>query len=174
MRELQVAAVTVDNAMPAGVVPVAFARAGSAGPTCSLAGRGLGDGGDHQRVHANLAVVHLLLGKAGVHHIVDAVNGERGLSNVGGDDALSRTRGRRVKDPGLLLVGQGGVDGQDDELWDCGAQALHALKQNLGRGVNLLLTSQKQQHITLGLSQVGLHGGDESCIHVIALWGLSV
>lgn len=84
--------------------PVALARASPASPAGPLAGRGLGDGGDHQAVHANLAVVHLLLGKAWVHHIVDAINGQGGLSNVGGDDNLAGARRCRLKNAGLHSI----------------------------------------------------------------------
>ena len=45
-----------------------------------------------------------------------------------------------VKDPGLHLAGQGGVDGQDDELGDLWTQRLHPLVQDLTGRVDLLLT----------------------------------
>ena len=65
----------LDEAGPEAI-PVALARASSAGAACPLAGRSLGDGRHHQAVHPNLAVVYFLLGKTWVHHIVDAVNSQ--------------------------------------------------------------------------------------------------
>lgn len=60
---------------------------------------------------------HLLLGKAGVDHVHDAVDGERRLGDVGGHDDLAagraagaRRRGRGVEDALLLLGRQRGVE----------------------------------------------------------------
>jgi hypothetical protein len=52
---------------------------------------------------------------------------------------LASAGGCGLKDARLHLAGQAGVHGQDDELWHAGAQALHAVPQDLCRRVNLLL-----------------------------------
>lgn len=48
-----------------------------------------GNGGHQQGLHSDTGVVHFLLGKAGVDHVHNAVNGEGRLGNVGGDNNLS-------------------------------------------------------------------------------------
>ena len=88
---------------------------------------------------AHLWVVHFLLCKPGVDDVVDAVDGEAGLRDVGRDDDLARARRRGVENARLHLGGEARVDGQDDELRDGGAQALHALEEHLARGVDLVL-----------------------------------
>jgi hypothetical protein len=44
---------------------------------------------------------YLLLGEAWVHHIIDAINGEGGLSNVGGHHDLSGAGWSWLKDTRL-------------------------------------------------------------------------
>ena len=51
----------------------------------------------------------LLLHLAGVDDIHHVVNGNRGLSDVGGDDDLCDTLWRPAENGLLLLIGQGGV-----------------------------------------------------------------
>ena len=62
-----------------------------------------------------------------------------GVRTWGGDAHLARAGWRGVEDARLHLGGQAGVDGQDDELRHRRAQALHALEQDLARGVDLVL-----------------------------------
>ena len=45
----------------------------AAGPSCSLIGRGLGNGRDHQRFHACPRIVALLFAETGIDHVDDAV-----------------------------------------------------------------------------------------------------
>lgn len=47
-----------------------------------------GNRGDQQRFHPNSGIVHLLLGKARINDIDNTVNGQRSLSNVGGNNNL--------------------------------------------------------------------------------------
>ena len=49
-----------------------------------------------------------------VHHKSDSIDGDRGLSYVGGDDALPHSVRGHVKDPVLFLNGEGTVKGKDD------------------------------------------------------------
>ena len=65
----------------------------------------LGDGRDHQLVDAGLGVVDLLLDEAGVHHVVDPVDGERRLGDVGGDDDLTGKNRTLIQN----LPGRGGT-----------------------------------------------------------------
>ena len=54
-------------------------------------------------------------------------------------------------------------------LW---TQALHPLKQDLAARLDLLLTREEEQHVTLGLREVDLHDCDEGCVQVVTLGGL--
>ena len=134
----------------------------------------LRDGRDDERVHAEARVVSALLDEARVDDVVDAVDGDARLGDVGGDDDLARARGRRVKDARLHLGGKGGVDGEDDELGHRGAEGLHALVEDLARGVDLLLTGQEEQDVALRLGEVDLHDGNEGGVEVVRLGLLGV
>jgi hypothetical protein len=70
--------------------------------------------------------------------------------------ALARARRRRVEDARLHLTGQRRVHGQDVQVRHGGAQALHALVEDLTRCVDFLLTREEDQHVALGLRQVDL------------------
>ncbi len=59
-------------------------------------------------------------------HARDAVDGERGLGDVGGEHHLASALRGGLEDLGLPLGGQGGVDGADDQLADFGAKRLGA------------------------------------------------
>ena len=54
---------------------------GTTGPTRSLVGVGLTDGGDLQGVHTHLGVVHFEFGVSGIDHIENAVH-YRSVSQV--------------------------------------------------------------------------------------------
>mmetsp|Transcript_2661 Transcript_2661/g.9436 ORF Transcript_2661/g.9436 Transcript_2661/m.9436 type:complete len:429 (+) Transcript_2661:131-1417(+) len=144
-----------------GVQTEALARPGAACAACALLGLGARDGHHHERVHAHLAVVDVLLAEARVDHVEDAVHRKRGLGNVGGDDALARAGRRRLEDARLHLAGQGRVDGQDDQLRHLGAQRLHALEQHLAGGVDLLLAGEEEQDVAARLREVDLHDGEQ-------------
>jgi len=58
-------------------------------------GRHLRDGRHDEGVHAHPGVEDFLLAEAGIHHVDDPVDGEGGLGDVGGDDALARAWGGR-------------------------------------------------------------------------------
>mmetsp|Transcript_37284 Transcript_37284/g.97756 ORF Transcript_37284/g.97756 Transcript_37284/m.97756 type:complete len:249 (-) Transcript_37284:1377-2123(-) len=111
---------------PLSVQAVALARPCPAGPATPLLGLLLRDRRHHQRVHPRLGVVHLLLDKAGVNHVVDAVDRERRLGNVGRNHHLPRARLCGLEDPRLHLRRQCRVDGQNDQLGDI-PERLHPL-----------------------------------------------
>ena len=60
---------------------------------------------------------------------LDAIDGERRLGNVGGNDHLACTGGGGLEDLGLHVRGQVGIDGGDDELPDLAAHAAGALQR---------------------------------------------
>jgi hypothetical protein len=68
------------------ITPIAAAHAGAAH---ALLGRGLADGRDLQRVHADARVVDLELAETAVDHVADSVDREGRLGNVGRDDAFA-------------------------------------------------------------------------------------
>eukprot|EP00162_Nutomonas_longa_P013791 comp21710_c0_seq1/m.48328 comp21710_c0_seq1/g.48328 ORF comp21710_c0_seq1/g.48328 comp21710_c0_seq1/m.48328 type:complete len:398 (-) comp21710_c0_seq1:968-2161(-) len=88
------------------VQTVALARARATRTSCALARCSLGDWGHNQRIHAVLGIVHVLLGEPRVDDIVDAVDGERGLGDVGCKNHLASAGRRRLKDARLHLRGQ--------------------------------------------------------------------
>eukprot|EP00964_Phaeocystis_antarctica_P093832 scaffold60638_cov54-Phaeocystis_antarctica.AAC.3 len=136
-----------------GIEAVALAGAGAAGAAGALTGRGLRDGDDDERVHADLGVVGLLLDEARVDDVVDAVDGERGLCDVGRDHHLARAGRRGVEDACLHLTGQ------------CG---------DLAGGVDLLLSGEEEEHVARRLGEVDLHHGDERGVEVVGLRRLGV
>mmetsp|Transcript_20423 Transcript_20423/g.19405 ORF Transcript_20423/g.19405 Transcript_20423/m.19405 type:complete len:224 (-) Transcript_20423:271-942(-) len=84
-----------------------FAGTSPTGPTCPLLRTGLTDRTHQQRLHPQPRIVHLLLGEAWVDDVDDAVDGEGGLCDVGGDHTLPPQHPppvlpwRRLKDLGL-------------------------------------------------------------------------
>ena len=68
---------------------------------------------DLESVHANLRVVDFELAEAAVDDVLDAVEGERSLSDVGGDDALAELC--CLEDLGLHLGRELRVDWHDDQ-----------------------------------------------------------
>jgi len=83
---------------------------------------------------------HLLLGKAGVDDIHDAVDGQRRLCNVGGDNDFAaggaagpRCGWRRVKDALLLLRRQRGVEGVHLDRPHAVAHVVHLRRGGGGR-----------------------------------------
>ena len=67
----------------------AMARRGAAGATGALVGRGAADFFDEQCVDAAVGIVARNTRQAAVDHQAHAVDGERGLRDVGGDDDLA-------------------------------------------------------------------------------------
>mmetsp|Transcript_231 Transcript_231/g.408 ORF Transcript_231/g.408 Transcript_231/m.408 type:complete len:217 (-) Transcript_231:825-1475(-) len=157
-----------------GKKPVALARARAPRAPSPLASRRLRDGRDDEGIHAELGVVHVLLDEAGVDHVVDAVNSQRGLGNVGADDDLACAGRRRLEDLGLHLGGEGRVDREDDELGQVGSERLHTLVEDLAGRVDLLLSRQEDEHVPRWLGEVDLHDGDERGVKVVRLGRLGI
>ena len=112
---------------------------------------------DDERVHAHLGIVALLLDEARVDDVVDAVDGERRLGDVRGDDALTTTWRSRLKDPCLLLARKSRVHGKHVKFGNGGTQGAHALEKNFSRRVDFLLTGEEEQNVTLWFGEVNLH-----------------
>mmetsp|Transcript_1749 Transcript_1749/g.4731 ORF Transcript_1749/g.4731 Transcript_1749/m.4731 type:complete len:261 (-) Transcript_1749:217-999(-) len=152
----------------------ALARPCTARAPGSLARTGLRDRRHHKRVHAELGVVHFLLGESGVHDVKNPVDGKTGLRDVGGDDDFATARRGGVENPGLHFARKRRVDGEDDELRDVLAERLHAFVQNLGGRVNFFLSGEEQQDITGRLEQMDLHHSDQRRIEIVRLGLLGV
>mmetsp|Transcript_56637 Transcript_56637/g.123121 ORF Transcript_56637/g.123121 Transcript_56637/m.123121 type:complete len:454 (-) Transcript_56637:502-1863(-) len=133
------------------VQPIALAGSRAAGASHALSGRRLRHGGDDEGVHARFRVVDLLLGEAGVDDVEDAVDGERGLGDVGRDDTLPLPRRTRVEDTRLHLGRERRVHRVDVELGDELAERLAAFEEDLTRGVDLLLPREEEQDVAGGL-----------------------
>lgn len=78
------------------VQPKAFPRTVSSGSSCSLAGRGFGDGCDHQRFDGAVGVVGSQLYKCTVNDEHDPIYGNGGLSYVCGHHDLKEV-GRKTR-----------------------------------------------------------------------------
>ena len=103
-------------------ITITLARARASGRTRTLASLGLRDGHDDERVHAKLGVVRVLLSEAGVDDIVDPVDGQTSLRDVGCNDGFACARGCRFEY-------EGGVDGEDNEIWYLGPSAFMSSKR---------------------------------------------
>lgn len=97
------------------VQPVALARLGAAGAAGALGGGGAGHGHGGQRVDAGGGIVGAQLDEAAVDDIEDAVDGDGGFGDVGGEDHLAYVGGRGFKHGQLLRGRQAGVQGHRGE-----------------------------------------------------------
>ena len=95
-----------------GPKPVARSRRGAAGAAGALVGGGAADLLDQQRAKAALGVEAGDAGHAAVDHVTDAVDGHRGLGDVGGDNDFSAV----APGEGAILIGRWEVAVQRDQL----------------------------------------------------------
>ena len=70
--------------------PIARSWRSSSGPTLALFGRGTADFLDEQRAEAALGVVACHPGQTAVHDMLNAVDGHRRFSDIGGDDDFTQ------------------------------------------------------------------------------------
>ncbi len=121
-----------------GPKAVASARGGAAGAAFALIGGGAADLFDQERADAAFGVVSGDAGLAAVHNVTDAVDGDGGFGDIGGDDdfsiriggkgevlvlglelAVERDEGDAFADVGGSNGGDGGIDlahaGHEDE-----------------------------------------------------------
>lgn len=94
-----------------GVQAVALAGPCSTSTSRALTSLSLRDGGDDEGVHSEARVVGVLLDEAGVDDVVDPVDREGRLGDVGGENDLASARRSGLEDLGLHLGGEGRVDG---------------------------------------------------------------
>mmetsp|Transcript_26776 Transcript_26776/g.62145 ORF Transcript_26776/g.62145 Transcript_26776/m.62145 type:complete len:382 (+) Transcript_26776:598-1743(+) len=118
-----------------------------------------------QAVHTHLWVVDLELAIACVNDILDAIDGQGGLSNIGSHDDLPLVAA--LEDFGLEIRGQLRVDGQDRHWRHLLAHLGDSVRQQHARCLNVFLTCHEDQDISLVLTDVNcdclLNGG----IHIV-------
>ena len=152
----------------------AFARCDATRSTGSLIGRRLRYGRDDERLHAGACVVGLLLAEARIDDVHDAVDGERRLGDVGGEDDFARVRRSGLEYLDLHVRGQIRVDGQHDELVDLAAESAHTLADHLGGRLDLLLTGQEDEYVARRLTDLNLKHGDHHRLQIVSLGLLRV
>ena len=96
-----------------GPEPVAGARRGASGAAFALLGGGPADGLEEERADAALGVVARDPRQPAIHHVANAVDGDRGLRDIRGDDHLAQ--GIRREGEVLLLGRQVAVQGDEGE-----------------------------------------------------------
>jgi hypothetical protein len=112
-------------------------------PPRPLIGGRLGNGRDNEALHARLGVVALLLAEPRVDDVLDAVDGERCLCNVGGQHALARPLGSGLKDLSLKIGRQVGIDRTDHQLRYFRAQPSQPVLQDLLCRLDFLLPCEE-------------------------------
>ncbi len=103
-----------------GVQPDADAVGDPAAAAFALVGARLGDGLDGQALHLGAEAVAADARGAGVDHVADAGDGERGFGDVGGQDdaaAVHAPAGGGLEDAVLFGGGQPGVQREDVEVF---------------------------------------------------------
>ena len=131
------------------------------------------DGEDLESVHADPGIEDLELAVAGVDDILDAVDSQARLGNVGRHDHLAHAVLGLLEDFRLQIGGQLRVDGQHAErLGAVGLERLELLLDEVARGVDVLLTGHEDEHVAVGRAQMDLHGLFDGRIDVVLDGGL--
>lgn len=99
---------------------------------------------------------HLELAVPAVHHEHDAVDGERCLGDVGGDDALADAVGGPLEYLGLQVGGQLRVDGKHGQRRG-GVDLFEALGHQGARHLDVFLARHEHQDVAARLLQVDLY-----------------
>lgn len=121
------------------------------------------DRADEQRLDSETRIVHLLLRKARVDHVHDAVDCERGLSYVGCNDdfttwfSLVVGARRWVEDFILLGWRQSAIQGQDFDFAMVISKFLTLVPNVLACLLNFFLARQEDQNVTSWFLDVNLH-----------------
>ena len=92
----------------------ASAGRGSAGAAHALGGVGAADVAQFEAIHSALGVVNQDAGQAGIDHGADAVDGQRGLGDVGGEDDFSL--GELVQHARLGVKRERTMEGEDGQI----------------------------------------------------------
>mmetsp|Transcript_69078 Transcript_69078/g.202240 ORF Transcript_69078/g.202240 Transcript_69078/m.202240 type:complete len:536 (+) Transcript_69078:373-1980(+) len=185
------------------VEPVGLARRLAARAPGPLARGGLGCFHQLQHLNTSLWMTDLELYKARVHHISDAGDGDGGLRDVRGEHDLAAAGGRGLEDQLLLVEGQRGVDGPDNQvvysvrrrqrgryrtiasIRRYGKRLLRLLspplRENLAlllqqprQTVDVLLSRKEDQHVARWTHEVQLEHRHEGGLQVVRLRGGSV
>lgn len=83
-----------------------------------------------------------------VDDVDDALDRQRRLGDVRRENDLAALGRRRLKDLRLLLRRHRRVDRQDDKLFGLASQRAHALRERLGRRLDLVLARHKHENVT--------------------------
>merc|ERR1719458_1605493 len=153
---------------PRCVETEAFPSSNSPSSSSSLVGRRLAHRSHYQRLHSRPGIVRILLTEARVDHIYDVVNGEASLCDVGRENHFPRSRGCRLKNFCLQVTGQICIDWNNQKFSNLRAKLPRTLNENLLCSLNLLLTSEEDEDITKGLSDVDLKRGHHDGINVVS------
>jgi hypothetical protein len=129
---------------------------------------------DNKGVHSELGIICVLLGESRINDIVDTVDSDTSLGDIGGDDHFTSTWWCGVKDTRLHLGRQCSVDGQNEQLWHLWAESLDSLIQDFACGIDLFLTSQEEQDVSGRFHKMDLKDCDERCFKIIGLGLLGV
>ena len=132
------------------VQPDADAVGRAAAAALALVGRGLRDRLDGQPLHLEAVAVAGHPGGAGVDHVLDAGDGERGLGHVGGEHDPAAAVG--LEDAVLLGRGEPGVQREDLQVPDVQPG------QRLGGVADLPLAAQEHQDVARALGAQLLDG----------------
>ena len=107
------ASTSVSSKAPPRIERKAHPRPRPPSPPLPLQRRGPGHKVLDEQAHPARRVVPPLLELARVDHEADVVDRDRGLGDVGGDDALADAAGRALEGPALVCGRDGRVQGQD-------------------------------------------------------------
>jgi hypothetical protein len=122
-----------------------------------------------QRIHSKLWVVGVLLGEPGVDHVVDPVDGDTCLGNVGCDDDFTSSGRRGVKNSRLHLGWKGRVDGKDQKFRDLRAESFYAFIEHFACRVDFFLAGKEEENVAGGFHKVDLEDSNERSLHVVGL-----
>ena len=157
-----------------GVEPERLSRLRPPGTPGTLLRRRLGDRSHKERLDTRPRVVHLLLGKPRVDHIHHPVNSQRRFCNVGRHNDLPPGRpirtprlGRTVEDPLLELRRERRVQREHKRRPHLGPHVLDLAPQPLHSLLDLLLTREKDQHVSRRLHSVDLQRSPDRRLQVV-------
>mmetsp|Transcript_28820 Transcript_28820/g.69421 ORF Transcript_28820/g.69421 Transcript_28820/m.69421 type:complete len:282 (-) Transcript_28820:249-1094(-) len=154
-----------------GVKPETESRTCPARPSRALAGIGPAHRCDVERIHAYFGIVYFELAESRVNDILDSIHGQTRLRHVRRNDALPDPLRRRVENLGLQIGGQLTVHWQNQQRLGIMfvSQALHLLREDSARPLDVLLTRHEYQYVPGRAVEVYLERLLHGCHDVILL-----
>ena len=143
---------------------IALPGSSPSSPTSSLVCVSLRNRGNLKCIHTYFGVVDFQLAKPCVNHVLDPIEGQGSLCNVGGNNALSEFR--TLEDPGLIFGPKLGVNWEDSHFWSV-LKSLQFLFDEEAGALDILLPSHEDQDIARRLLQMDCHCFLDSYINVI-------